>query len=138
MISSAASVVSVTPVQVVIEAVQFTPDRRAARVQFCGHGVALGLLARSSEYHPTQDDWAALAPADLQAAAPGYWSDTEVKEHLRQYLASQGIVATIVANVDTPTPSADPEDQKPNKSQAIATAAATAAAAATPDENTGA
>lgn len=91
------------PIEIVLEAVQFTPDREPVIIQYAGRGVTTGPFARSQQHHTTQ---AALAD---RSTIPGYWSDVETKADLAAHLAEHGIAAVIVDNVepeqpDEPTP----------------------------------
>lgn len=87
-----------TPIAVLIEAVQHTPDREPVVIQYSAKPPAAGPLASTQQLHTTQ---AALA---ARSGVPDYWSDLEVKAELRDYLETHGIAAEIVANVDDAQP----------------------------------
>lgn len=81
------------PIQIIIEAVQHTPDREPVAIQFAARPPATGLFALSQQLHTTQ---AALV---ARSGIPDSWGDAEVKAELRAHLEGHGLVAEIVANV---------------------------------------
>lgn len=94
------------PIQVVIEATQYTPDREPVLIHWAGKGVSTGPFSRTNIHSTTQTDLIA------RSAAPGYWSDDEVKAELQAHLDAIGILAEIVPNTDTP-PDAEEEETGP-------------------------
>ena len=85
-------------VPVVIEVLQYTPDREPVIIHYCGVGVATGPLASSQRHHTTQTALGARSPLELQSLAPGYWSCAEVRAELLAHLEAHGIAAEIVPN----------------------------------------
>jgi hypothetical protein len=92
-------------IEIIIEAVQHTPDREPVIIQYTGHGVTTGPFARTQQHHTTQ------TALSNRYGTPDYWSDAEVKAELLAHLEAHGLSATIVDNVDPPQPEADaPQD----------------------------
>jgi hypothetical protein len=87
--------------EVVIETVQFTPDREAVILHYRGRGVTAGPLAQTNLHHTTQEQLAARAPAEIRTTYLGYWCDNECKAELEAHLAESGIAAVVVPNVPT-------------------------------------
>jgi hypothetical protein len=88
--------IQVTPTPVVINAIQFTPDREPVLIQYSGHGVTSGPLAQTQLHHTTQDALSA------RSGTAGSWGDADVKAELAAHLAEHGIAAVIVDNVEAP------------------------------------
>jgi hypothetical protein len=86
------------PIEIVINAVQHTPDRDPVLIQYAGKGVTTGPFASGQCHHTTQTALAA------RSGMPDYWSDAECKAELAAHLAEHGITAVIVDNVDPPQP----------------------------------
>jgi hypothetical protein len=84
----------VTPTPVVINAVQFTPDRQPVLIQYAGHEVSSGPLAGRQMHHTTQ------AVLEARSGIPGSWGDAECKAELAAHLAEHGIAAVIVDNLE--------------------------------------
>lgn len=82
-----------TPIAIVIEAVQHTPDREPVVIQYSAKPPATGPLASTQQLHTTQTALAA------RAGVPDYWSDAEAKAELLAYLEANGIAAEIVPNL---------------------------------------
>lgn len=82
-----------TPLQLVIEAVQHTPDRDPVVIQYSAKPPATGPLSSSQQLHTTQTALSA------RSGVADYWSDAETKAELLAHLEAHGIAAEIVANV---------------------------------------
>jgi hypothetical protein len=98
------------PVEISRPTVQFTVDAPHALIQFERRSPRTGLWMKES-YHPTQDDWAKRAPAEIQALAAqhpelaGYWSDRQIKEDVFAYLAAEyGITSAVIVGPESPQP----------------------------------
>lgn len=91
----------ITPLDVIITDVQFTPDVDRGFYRWCAVSRS-GLFAVPTIRETTQTELGALLNADVRAAldAAGftdvYWGDDEVKGDLVAFLAGQGVSATVV------------------------------------------
>lgn len=72
---------------------QYTDGGSYAHVQFAWRTAAVGATPAGAwhreSYSPTQAKLSELAPADVLAVAPGYWSDAEVRAHVSAWIAAQ-------------------------------------------------
>lgn len=84
--------------KVIIEAVSYTPDREPVNIHYAGYLVRTGPFARSMICSTTQSKLAARSPAAIQAIAPGYWSDEELKAELLAHLEELGFPVELVVN----------------------------------------
>jgi hypothetical protein len=89
----------VAPVPVVIEAVQYTPDREPVVVHYRARDAIAGPLATTNLFHTTQPELAARGTAAARAGEAWYWSCDEVKAALADHLAEHGFAVSVVANV---------------------------------------
>jgi hypothetical protein len=81
-----------TPIPIIIEAVQFTPDRAHVLVQYTARDLTDGPLSHTNLYHTTQGELTARSGA-------ANWGDAEVKASLAAHLDAHGISADVVPNV---------------------------------------
>ncbi len=112
------------PIEIVIEAVQFTPDRDPVLIQYSGKGALTGPFSKPQQHHTTQtalvERMAPSVRAALEAAGldpVNHWGLGEEKAELLAHLTEHGIYAEIVPNVDPPQPE---EPVQPTRLEAAA------------------
>lgn len=84
----------VAPLPIVIEAVQYTPGRDPVYVQYTGHNIETGPFAKTQGFHTTQ------VALEEQSGTPGRGGDEDIYALLQVDLATHGINAEIIENVD--------------------------------------
>jgi putative heme iron utilization protein len=84
---------SVTPIPVIIEAVQFTPSLDAMIVQVAAQDPTHPLLGTARQIATTQREVAGAADADLATVA---WGDEEIAATVVARFADWGIPVTVV------------------------------------------